>query len=70
MVLTVELEREADGRWIADVRELLRGSWSMVPRATRLARVEALALRVVADRVEHGELPPHSLSVSFTATAA
>jgi predicted RNase H-like HicB family nuclease len=70
MVLTVEFDREADGRWIADVREL---PGVMVYGATReeaLAKVEALALRVLADRVEHGELPPESLSVSFAAAAA
>lgn len=70
MVLTVEFDREADGRWIADVRELPGVVVYGATRDEALAKVEALALRVVADRVEHGELPPHSLSVSFTAAAA
>ena len=54
----VELEREDDGRWIAEV-VLLPGV--MAYGATRdeaLAKVEVLALRVLADRLEHGETIP------------
>ena len=57
---TVEIEKEADGRWIADVQEL---SGVMVYGQTReeaLAKVEALALRVVADQLETGEKAPNS----------
>lgn len=56
--LVVEIEREEDGRWIADVPEL---PGVMVYGSTRdeaLARVEVLALRVLADRLEHGEAVP------------
>jgi predicted RNase H-like HicB family nuclease len=56
--LVIELEREDDHRWIAEVPSL---PGVMVYGATReeaLARVEALALRVLADRLEHGEAVP------------
>jgi predicted RNase H-like HicB family nuclease len=57
-MLRVETEQEADGRWIAEIVGL---SGVMTYGATRqeaLAKVEALALRVLADRVEHGEPVP------------
>jgi predicted RNase H-like HicB family nuclease len=57
--LTIEIEREDDGRFIAEVPEL---PGTMVYGQTReeaTARVQALALRVLADRLEHGEeVPP------------
>lgn len=57
MRLTVELEIEEDGRWIAEVPEL---PGTLVYGATRedaLASAQALALRVLADKLEHGEAP-------------
>ena len=57
-MLRIEFEREADGRWIAEISEL---SGVMAYGATRRearAKVEALALRVLADRLEHGETIP------------
>jgi predicted RNase H-like HicB family nuclease len=54
----VELEREDDGRWIAEV-VLLPGVVAYgATRDEALARVEVLALRVLADRLEHGEAIP------------
>jgi predicted RNase H-like HicB family nuclease len=67
MNLTIEFEQEADGRWIAEVKEL-RGA--MVYGRTRdeaSAKAQALALRVVADRLEHGEATADLMSVSFKA---
>jgi len=67
MNLTIEFEQEADGRWIAEVKEL-RGA--MVYGRTRdeaSAKAQALALRVVADRLEHGEAAADLMSVSFKA---
>jgi predicted RNase H-like HicB family nuclease len=58
MNLPIELEQEEDGRWIAEVTTL---SGVMVYGQTReeaIARVEALTLRVLADRLEHGESVP------------
>jgi len=56
--MKIEVEREADGRWIAEVPEL-PGVMAYGPtKAETIASVEALALRVLADRVEHGEEVP------------
>jgi len=67
MTFRVEIEQETDGRWIAEVVELpgvmAYGSSEQVAKA----RVQALALRVVADRLEHGEAGPELLSISFAA---
>ena len=60
--LVVEMEREDDGRWIAEVVALpgvLYGS----SREEALARAEVLALRVLADRLEHGEAIPEVTSL-------
>ena len=73
MTLTVELEREVDGRWIAEVLELPGVLVYGADRDEALRKVEAIALRVVADRLDHGEdIPGHAsgaLSVSFSAAA-
>ncbi len=61
----IELEREADGRWIAEVTDLPGVMAYGDTRDRALAVAEALALRVVADRLEHGEAAPGQLSVSF-----
>lgn len=56
--MNIDVEREDDGRWIAEVAEL---PGVMVYGGTReeaLAKVEALALRVIADRIDHGEAIP------------
>ena len=67
MVLTVELEQEVDGRWIAEVVEL-PGVLAYGPSAQEaIARAKALALRVVADRLEHGEAGPELQDISFKA---
>lgn len=55
MQFNIEYEQEEDGRWVAEVVEL---SGVMVYGDTQqeaTAKVEALALRVIADRIEHGE---------------
>lgn len=55
---TVELELEEDGRWIAEVPEL---SGVLVYGSTKqeaVRRAQALAFRVLADRLEHGETIP------------
>jgi predicted RNase H-like HicB family nuclease len=56
--MKIEIEREDDGRWIAEVPDL---SGVMVYGETReeaIARVQSLALRVIADRLDHGEAIP------------
>jgi len=58
MKLTVEAEREEDGRWLAEVPEL-PGTLAYGPTRERaVANAEALALRVLAERIENGEAIP------------
>ncbi len=65
--LTIETEQEDDGRWVAEVPGLA-GVLAYGPtRDQAVARVEALALRVLADRLEHGEAGPDLVSVTFRA---
>ena len=67
MVLTLELEQERDGRWIAEVAELAGVlTYGRTPKEAT-ARAKAFALRVVADRIEQGEAGPELLSISFAA---
>jgi predicted RNase H-like HicB family nuclease len=67
MIFKVEVEQEQDGRWIAEVVELPGVmAYGNTPDEAR-ARVQALALRVVADRLEHGEAGPDLVSISFAA---
>jgi predicted RNase H-like HicB family nuclease len=67
MVFSVELEREEDGRWAAEVPNLPGVlAYGQTPAEAK-ARVQALALRVVADRLEHGETDPDLLSITFEA---
>jgi predicted RNase H-like HicB family nuclease len=54
----VEVEREDDGRWIAEVMELPGVLAYGKTRDEAMQHVEVLALRVLADRVEHGEAIP------------
>jgi predicted RNase H-like HicB family nuclease len=54
----VEIEREDDGRWVAEVLALPGVMAYGSTRDEALARAEILALRVLADRLEHGEAIP------------
>lgn len=67
MNLTVETEREEDGRWIAEVADLSGVLAYGDTRDQAIARAEALALRVLADRLEQAEAGPDLVSVSFRA---
>ena len=67
MILTIELEREDDGRWIAEVPDLAGVLAYGVTRDEALARAEALALRVLAERLEQAEAGPDLVSVTFRA---
>ena len=64
--MRIETEREDDGRWIADVPDLPGVVVYGATRAEAIARVEALALRVIAERIEHGE-PVPDLGTLFAA---
>ena len=63
----VELEQEADGRWLAEVVDLPGVLAYGETQQAVLAKVQALALRVIAERLEHGETAPDLLSISFNA---
>lgn len=65
-MLMVETERETDGRWLAEISELPGVICYGASREEAVARAEALALRVLADRVDHGEVVPE-LSALFSA---
>ena len=63
----VDLAFEEDGRWIAEVPALPGVLAYGRTEEEAKARVQALALRVVADRLEHGEEGPELLSITFAA---
>jgi len=56
--MKIEIEREEDGRWIAEVSELPGVMAYGTSRDEAIAKAQALALRVIADRLEHGEEIP------------
>ncbi len=64
---TIELEREDDGRWIAEVQELSGVMAYGSSSEEAMARVQALALRVLAERLECGEASPDAMTISFVA---
>lgn len=61
--MNIELEREEDGRWIAEVPELPGALAYGATRERAVAEVEALALRILADRIQHGESAPELTGV-------
>ncbi|MCL4842475.1 MAG: type II toxin-antitoxin system HicB family antitoxin [Bryobacteraceae bacterium] len=64
MKLTIVLDREDDGRWIAEVTELSGVMCYGAVRDEAISRAERLAIEVIADRIAHGELPSTALAVS------
>lgn len=67
MTLTIELEQEADGRWIAEVPELAGTLVYAASADEAMAKAKALALRVIADRLEHGEAHADLGDIHFAA---
>lgn len=68
MQLTIQLDREVDGRWIADIPEvnvLLYGR----SKEDAICKAEAAAREIVADRIAHGELPSHAADLIFAVAA-
>ena len=61
--MKIEFEREKDGRWIAEVLDLPGAMVYGRTKEEALAKVEALALRILADRVEQGESVPELTEV-------
>ena len=64
---SLEVEREADGRWLAEVPEIpgVLAYGASADEAT--IKAETLALRVIADRLEHGETGPQSIHLRLAA---
>jgi len=68
MRLTIELDHEVDGRWIAEVPELnvlLYGE----SQQDAIQRAQSAAREIVLDRIAHGELPPESAEAVFDVAA-
>jgi len=65
VTLSIELDREDDGRWIAEALELPGVMSYGVAREEAIGNTERLAIEVIADRVAHGELPPSAFNVTF-----
>ena len=69
MQLTIRLLRETDGRWIADVPELPGVTVYGTTSEEATLRAKALALRVIAEEIEHGEMKPDSDLLQFSIAA-
>ena len=67
MKFLVEIEKEEDGRWIAEIPELPGVMAYGKTSAEAAGKAQALALRVVAERIEHGEEGAELLNISFMA---
>jgi predicted RNase H-like HicB family nuclease len=63
---SIETEQETDSRWIAEIQELSGALVYGETKAQAVAKVEALALRILADRLDHGDLLPE-LNLLFAA---
>jgi predicted RNase H-like HicB family nuclease len=62
-MLKIEVELEDDGRWIAEIVELPGVLAYGSSREEAIERAKALSLRVMADRLEHGETIPEMRDV-------
>ena len=67
VLFSIEVERETDSRWIAEVVELPGVLAYGSTQDEAMAHAQALALRVVADRLEHDEAEHDFLKISFSA---
>jgi predicted RNase H-like HicB family nuclease len=66
-MLRIESEREEDGRWMAEVPSLPGVLVHGASEAEARSKVQALALRVIADRLDHGEPLPREIAGVFQA---
>jgi predicted RNase H-like HicB family nuclease len=67
MKFTIEHEREEDGRWLAEVPELPGVLAYGATANEAMAKAEVLALRVLAERLEHSETGPQPISIAIPA---
>ena len=58
MIFAIEMEQEEDGRWLTEIPALPGVLAYGQTREEAIARTQVLALRVLADRLEHGESSP------------
>lgn len=69
MDFTLECEQETNGRWIAEVPELPSVLAHGHSSAEAMAKAENLALRVIADQLDHGEAQPVNIHLSLPLSA-
>ena len=67
MQLSIESEREEDGRWLAEVPQLPGVLVYGETRNEALSKAQILALRILAERLENGEGSPEPISISIAA---
>ena len=67
MNFTIEFEQETDGRWMAEVIEIPGAMVYGNTKDEASAKVQALALRVLAERLEHQEASSDFVTISFNA---
>jgi predicted RNase H-like HicB family nuclease len=67
MQLSIECDREEDGRWIAEIVQIPGAMAYGATRDEAMARAEIVALRAIADQIEHGESKPVDISISLAA---
>ena len=67
MNFTIEYEQEEDGRWLAEVPELPGVLAYGASPDEAMAKAETLALRVIAERLEQGEIGPLPIHLSLAA---
>ena len=67
MNFSIESEREDDGRWIAEVIGMPGVLAYGATQQEAIGKAEALALRALAERIEHGETGPIAISISVAA---
>jgi len=67
MNFSIEYEQEEDGRWLAEVPQLPGVLAYGATPDEAMAKAEALALRVLAEQLEHGESRPQPINISVAA---
>ena len=69
MNFSLECEREEDGRWLAEASQLLGVLAYGASANEAMAKAQVLALRVLAEQLEHGEVRPLDIGISIPAAA-
>ena len=67
MNLSIECERETDGRWMAEIVQIPGAMAYGKTREEAMAGAEIVALRAIADRIEYGEAKPLEISITLAA---